>query len=357
MTPRVSIVIPHFDRSDLLREAIDSALLASRGRAEILVVDDGSSTEEWNRIRQYGSRDVRVLRRAENPRGPSRCRNIGAAASRGEYIIFLDSDDVMAPWCIEQRLACADAAQHFDLYVFPVLLFHEKPGDSDQLWNEMGTSVNGARRFASSDPPWHTSSTTWKKSAFDSISGFNERIVYGDDSDLHLRALVSGLRVATFADSLPDVFVRRSALPRITNSLGPDMVESRRVRLREGTAFLKGTDNRTELLTLMEAQHFVEAEFLLFNLPAAREPIRRVLAIWESEFSLPLLRRLVVRAYLAVALACRTHAYLLLRLARRAAMVLLPSAYFPRGSAAASASAGTMEQVRTLLHESGTPHA
>jgi len=351
MTPLVSVVIPHFERSGLLRAAIDSVLRSSSSEVDVIVVDDGSSDDEWTRIQQYGDANVQVIQRTDGLKGPSRCRNLGVESSRAEYIIFLDSDDLMAPWCVEQRLRIAGAEPQADLWVFPVLLFAHNPGDEGFLWNAIGSERDAATRFASGDPPWHTSSPLWKKTALTSIGGFNESLMYGDDSDLHLRAIVSGLDYLEYPAAMPDIFVRRSDAPRITNSLTPALVESRRARLREGTKFLKSGSGNSELIRVWEAQYFVEAEFLLFNLDHAGKAIELVLAGWESEFAPSSLVRHLVRGYFALGLASRRRAYLLLRVARRVAMMVLPPSFFPfrRKNAQPTATAATMDEVRRLI--------
>jgi glycosyltransferase involved in cell wall biosynthesis len=351
MIPLVSVVIPHFERSELLRAAIDSVLRSSVAGIEVVVVDDGSSDDEWERIQAYKNVNVEVSQRRDGAKGPSRCRNLGVQASRGEYIIFLDSDDLMAPWCVEQRLRCAAGAPEADFWIFPVLLFRQAPGDQEILWNQIENGRDSAARFVSGAPPWPTSSPLWRKAALASIGGFNENVLYGDDSDLHLRALVSGLIPRTFPDAVPDVFIRRSDTPRITNSLTPQLVDSRRVRLREGAEFLKAHDGTSDLLRAWEAQYFVEAEFLLFNVEDSGEPIELVLAEWEEEFSPSFRRRGAVRAYFSIGLACRRRAYLLLRVARRVAMIVLPPAFFPFSGniAQPTATAAVMEEVRKLM--------
>lgn len=327
MTPLVSVIIPHLNRADLLRAAIDS-VLRSDASAEIVVVDDGSSASEWDRIVAYATGNVEVTKRSGGNPGPSRCRNLGVHACRGEYVIFLDSDDLMAPWCISQRLKLAAASPVDDLWVFPVLLFRDTPADDPRLWNTMTSGTTSLSRFASGDAPWHTSSPLWRKTSFLSIGGFNERVLYGDDSDLHLRALASGLKAHEFPDALPDAFVRRSDAPRITSSLNASLVESRRTRLAEGFAFLSGK-GEDRLIRLWEAQYFVEAEFLLFNNDGDTFAIDRILTDWERSFHPRVLLRRAVRAYFSIGCACRNRAYLVLRAARRLAMMFFPPAYFP----------------------------
>lgn len=348
MEPIVSVVIPHFNRSELLSETIASALASTEERLEIIVVDDGSSDSEWARVKQERRDNVRVLRRDQGPKGPSRCRNFGIEASRAEYIVFIDSDDLMAPWCLENRLRAVTRDPGADLWVFPVMLFEALPGDLDTMWNELETGDPCAIRFARGDSPWHTSSPLWKKSSLRKVSGFNERVIYGDDSDLHLRALLSGLVVKIENATLPDVFVRRSDAPRITNSLTASLVESRRMRLSEGTKFLKTRKSAADVLSAWQAQYFVEAEFLLFNHVDAALAVMAVVDDWEAEFAPTAAARRIVRTYFGIALRTRARAYLVLRIARRAAMLLLPAEFFARGGGfhRAKASAGTMAALR-----------
>lgn len=90
----VSVVIPTHNRARLLPEAIDSVLAQTYGNVEIIVVDDGSIDETPSALEPY--RDRIVYLRQEN-RGRSAARNAGIAVSSGEYLAFLDSDDVFLP--------------------------------------------------------------------------------------------------------------------------------------------------------------------------------------------------------------------------------------------------------------------
>jgi glycosyltransferase involved in cell wall biosynthesis len=355
VSPRVSIIIPHYERFNLLAEAVKSILRSSEQDFEVIVVDDGSSDDEFHTVQSLQSPRLRVLQRDLEVSGPSRCRNIGIEASVAELVIFLDSDDIMAPWCLKERLDASARHPDADCWVFPVLLFETTPGDKNILWNAMQTETEDAIRFIRSDTPWHTSSTLWRKSALENLSGFDERLSYGEDSDLHLRALLSGIDVQRFADALPDIFVRRSAAPRITNSPAAQMVPARRRRLTVGTDFLNSAPQFAAYLRMWEGQYFMEAEFLLFNVDGSSESIAGIIEDWEAAFSPSRTLRSLVRLYFKIAIACRRNAYLLLRIARRAAMKSMPSSYFPVSGAfhTAVASPALMEEVIQRLNEEG----
>ena len=331
MSQLVSVVIPHFARPGLLAEAVASIRASSYRTFEIIVVDDGSPFEDWQKVESMAATDLRVFQRGDGVKGPSRCRNIGLEQAKGTHVMFLDSDDFMAPWCLEQRLGAAEAAAEVDFVVYPVLLFHELPGDMDVLWNSMENGAPDVERFACSDPPWHTSSPLWRTASVRLLGGFNEAVFYGDDADLHLRALACGLRAVKQTEALPDVFIRRSDTPRITNTLSAFLIESRRTRLREGSRFLKSRADSPNLMAIWEGQYFVEAEFLLFNHASPEAEVDLVLKAWAADCQPSVWLRLVVAGYFKVALLCRRRLYLVLRISRRLARASLPRVYFPVG--------------------------
>ena len=97
----VSVVIPVFNGAPYIAEAIASVQAQTRGAAEIVVVDDGS-TDGGGEIAQ-GLADVRVARQSQA--GQAAARNHGARLARGEWLAFLDADDLWAPRKLELQLA------------------------------------------------------------------------------------------------------------------------------------------------------------------------------------------------------------------------------------------------------------
>jgi hypothetical protein len=99
--PRVSVVIPAYNRADLIRESVASVLGQSLGDLELIVVDDGSTDGTGDIVRAVPDPRVRVLTHAVN-RGMAAARNTGLDDARGAYVANLDSDDRAHP----ERLAC-----------------------------------------------------------------------------------------------------------------------------------------------------------------------------------------------------------------------------------------------------------
>ena len=112
--PHVSVIIPCFNREGLLPETLDSISAQTFSDWEAIVVDDGSTDGSLSIARDYARRDARfrALCGDGERKGANRCRNKGLAESKGDYLIFLDSDDVLASTCLENRVVAMDRASH-----------------------------------------------------------------------------------------------------------------------------------------------------------------------------------------------------------------------------------------------------
>ena len=104
--PRVSVVIPVFNRLQFLGAAIESVLRQSYPNIEVIVVDDGSPLDPGPVVAQYGSR-LRLIRKANG--GLASARNYGVAHAAGDYLLFLDDDDFLEPRAIDLLVAALQA--------------------------------------------------------------------------------------------------------------------------------------------------------------------------------------------------------------------------------------------------------
>lgn len=102
MRDLVSVVIPTYNRAGVIKRAVDSALAQTYRPLEVVVVDDGSYDETSEVLESYDDR-VRVVTNSRNL-GVSASRNRGILAARGEWIAFLDSDDLWRRYKIERQL-------------------------------------------------------------------------------------------------------------------------------------------------------------------------------------------------------------------------------------------------------------
>ena len=101
----VSVIIPTYNRAALLVAAVESALNQTRAPEEILVVDDGSTDNTLHVMQAYAPR-VRVIKQPNQ--GVSAARNHGMREASGDVFIYLDSDDLLTPRCVE---LCAGALE------------------------------------------------------------------------------------------------------------------------------------------------------------------------------------------------------------------------------------------------------
>ena len=93
LSPKVSVIIPTYNRNKLVLDAIDSVLEQTFQNFEIIIVDDGSTDNTKTHIDSYQKKDTRIKYIFQENQGVSIARNTGLEAAQGEYIAFLDSDD------------------------------------------------------------------------------------------------------------------------------------------------------------------------------------------------------------------------------------------------------------------------
>lgn len=117
VAPTISVVVPTFNRGELIERSIRSVLDQTFSDFELIVVDDGSTDDTLEQLRQIEDPRLRVLSHASN-QGACAARNTGIEAARGRFIAFQDSDDVWAPDKLEKQMAVmpADAADPVIVY-------------------------------------------------------------------------------------------------------------------------------------------------------------------------------------------------------------------------------------------------
>jgi glycosyltransferase involved in cell wall biosynthesis len=186
----VSVIIPIKNRARLFSQSAGSIIDQSFSAWETLVIDDGSTAEEATLIKQVTGGDprFRFFNRSGLPSGASTCRNQGIARSRGRFIMFLDSDDLLAPHCLEQRVSALDARKEAGFLVFATEVFKERPGDCARYWNVWNDRPD-LDRFLAIDPPWQTSGPIWRRDALANIGPWDQDAPGWQDWEYHIRAL------------------------------------------------------------------------------------------------------------------------------------------------------------------------
>lgn len=204
---RVSVIVPCYNREKLLPATLESVRGQTFADWECVVVDDGSEDGSLEAAQRFVKQDsrFRVIGREGNRRGANACRNQGLKLAQGEYVVFLDSDDLLGPACLGNRVEAMQAAPECGFGVFITELFRERVGDRRVLWN-IYTEANDLSRFLSKDLVWNTTSPIWRRQVLASLEGFDEDLLSFQDWDLHVRALSSG--IPYFRNETRDHFYR-----------------------------------------------------------------------------------------------------------------------------------------------------
>ena len=104
MQPRISIIVPCYNGAKYIRETLDCLLKQTIEDWECVIVNDGSTDNSLDILKDYAEKDSRYMYIDKENEGPSIARNIGIAASSGKYILPLDADDLIAPSYAEKAI-------------------------------------------------------------------------------------------------------------------------------------------------------------------------------------------------------------------------------------------------------------
>jgi galactofuranosylgalactofuranosylrhamnosyl-N-acetylglucosaminyl-diphospho-decaprenol beta-1,5/1,6-galactofuranosyltransferase len=185
IAPSVSIVMPVFNRADLVSDSLLSVQRQSGVDAEIIVVDDGSTDATAEVVEEAARSDPRLkLVRAAHA-GPAAARNRGIALATGEYLTFIDSDDLCPPGRLQRQIDKLYGHDDATAVVGAILYF-------DAL-DPTGTPTREARHV-----PHHNAalqSATFRTDAFRGFGPLDETLAFAEDVDMFLRLLEADARL------------------------------------------------------------------------------------------------------------------------------------------------------------------
>ncbi len=289
----VSVVIPVKNRPELIQETLRSVQAQTYPHWEAVVVDDQSTDGTREAVAAMATDDerIRLLRRPGKKGGAPVCRNVGWRNARGDYIIFLDSDDLLAENCLEERVQVMESYPDLDFAVFGASFFIEIPGDRDDLFN-VPTDENPLDRFLKLDLPWQTAGPIYRRSAVEEIGGWNEGLSCGQDVDYGVRSLSHDLQYR-HTDTV-DYYMRAGGADREKaggDPWSPERLPVRQKRVEATHRVLSETGNLTEDRRLMIAGNFLH----LAECWAGEGRIDRARAAWRGARDLDVVSEKIFR--------------------------------------------------------------
>lgn len=189
--PIFSVIIPTFNRAQLLAETLASVFAQRFSDYEVIVADDGSTDGTTELLASYGDR-LTVVRQANG--GPGAARNLAAQSAAGSYLAFLDSDDLWFPWTLDVYASIVIGDSQAPVFVAgKPAVFREKA--ELQAYSEDRVAFTSFPDYFASGQEWRwfsASSFVIRADAFRSVKGFAPVWINGEDADLAMRLGIAG---------------------------------------------------------------------------------------------------------------------------------------------------------------------
>jgi glycosyltransferase involved in cell wall biosynthesis len=214
MKPLVSILIPAFNSEEWISDTLRSALAQTWQRKEIIVVDDGSSDRTAEVARRFASNQVKVVTKENG--GAAAARNHALQLSQGDYIQWLDADDLLAPDKVERQLAAVgDEADKSILLSSPWAYFNYRPKRArfipTSLWHDLTPAEWLLRKLSEN---LHQQTATWltSRELANAAGPLDTRMISDDDGEYYCRVLLASKGTRFVRES--KVFYRITASSR-----------------------------------------------------------------------------------------------------------------------------------------------
>jgi glycosyltransferase involved in cell wall biosynthesis len=189
VTPAVSIVLPTFNRLQYLRSAVESVFTQTFQDWELIIVDDGSEEETCSFLKTLATRPrVRIVWLSHTG-NPAAVRNAGVLAAQGDYIAFLDSDDLWMATKLERQIdsltACAACRWSYTGYVLIDDGGATRPYPATRQWIPYRGAI--LERLLAHEPEIWTPAVLVERQLLHEVGGFDEQLPLFEDYDLWLR--------------------------------------------------------------------------------------------------------------------------------------------------------------------------
>ena len=217
--PLVSVIMPVYNGADYIGQAIESVLTQDYSSFEIIVIDDGSTDDTREIVQGYHDGRIRYLH--QQNKGVSHARNFGIRNAKGQFIMPLDADDMMAPAFISRHLAEFQKHPEADLVYSDVLLIdpagHPITAMKMPEYQDRRRMIRDLFRAGHPVVPFRLGI---RRSVFDKIGFYDETLLVGEDYDMMRRFVKAGLRAHHLGEPLhlrrmqPNSLTRTHSAPK-----------------------------------------------------------------------------------------------------------------------------------------------
>lgn len=208
--PLVSVVIPTFNRANIVTNAIESVLNQTYKNTEIIIVDDGSTDNTRELLLTYKDK-IRYVNKTNG--GASSARNLGIKQARGEYIAFLDSDDIWLPTKIEKQINVIKENNDMGIVITEIEFIGEAGRRNYSRFRRILPYDGFMFEHFLKNPQITCSCILIRKNILDKVGVFDESLNTGEDIDLMLRIL-SIFKIAVIEEPLVFYLKKSDSLSR-----------------------------------------------------------------------------------------------------------------------------------------------
>ncbi|MHB0977644.1 MAG: glycosyltransferase [Candidatus Aquicultorales bacterium] len=183
--PVASVIIPAYNGAAFVSGAIDSVLDQTYGNIEIIVVNDASTDDTEQVVGAYSDKVVYVGR--EQNGGIGAARNTGIAQATGEFLAFLDADDIWLPDRVSLCMAAFTRRENVGLVATNTLVWDEKRGTKTPLWGSVVKTGDRITKRILRDNFMSASGGMVSREALEAVGGYDETLTAAEDYDLWYR--------------------------------------------------------------------------------------------------------------------------------------------------------------------------
>lgn len=224
--PSVSIIVPAYNAEQFILESVRSAVNQTWNNKEIVIVNDGSTDNTLALALQFDNRIVKVI--SQPNQGASAARNRGIFESKGDYIQFLDSDDILAPTKIEMQLKAIQAYGERTICSGRWGLFYDKVSSTqfspNELWKNIDSPIDWLVTAWTKQKWIHPSAWLTPRRLIEQAGLWDESLSLHDDGEFFCRVLLQSNGIVFCEDAVS--YYRKGISNSLSSVVSKKAIES-----------------------------------------------------------------------------------------------------------------------------------